>query len=90
MMGNAYYKVTRDGETIEAGYDVAATCERDDCDTAIDRGLAYLCGRTPGGDECGCGGYYCERHLYMSGEDEVGDLCGPCITTYRRQDPLGS
>lgn len=87
-MGNAFYKVIRpNGEKIEAGYGVAATCELDGCDAEIDRGLAYLCGRTPGGDEHGCGGYYCASHLYITGEDEVGDLCGPCIATYRREHP---
>lgn len=87
-MGYAHYEVIRsDGIKIEAGYAVDATCEQDDCDAEIDRGLAYLCGRTPGGDEHGCGGYFCGRHHYMSGEDEVGDLCGPCIATYRREHP---
>jgi hypothetical protein len=64
-MGYAHYMITRqDGVTIEAGYGVDAICERDDCTAKIDRGLAHLCGKTPGGDEHGCGGYYCEQHLY--------------------------
>jgi hypothetical protein len=63
-MGYAYYEITRNGETIQAGYEVRVVCERDGCGAKIDRGLAYLCGKTPGGDEHGCGGYFCEQHLY--------------------------
>lgn len=63
-MGYAHYEIVRNGETIQAGYGVEAVCEEDGCKTKIDRGLAYLCGKHPGGDEHGCGGYYCEQHLY--------------------------
>lgn len=84
-MGYAHYTIQRNGETIEAGYNVPATCEQPACSAQIDRGLAYLCGQTPGGDEHGCGGYYCGSHLYMSLDDNVGDLCGECIATYKRQ-----
>lgn len=63
-MGYAHYEIVRNGETIEAGYGVEAVCEEDGCKAKIDRGLAYLCGKHPGGDEHGCGGYYCEQHLY--------------------------
>jgi hypothetical protein len=63
-MGYAYYEVIRNGEKIEAGYGVEAICEKANCNAKIDRGLAYLCGKTPGGDEHGCGGYFCEQHLY--------------------------
>ncbi|MFB6805460.1 hypothetical protein [Streptomyces sp. NPDC056387] len=83
-MGYARYEIWRNGEKIEAGYDVPTTCEQDGCDEKIDRGLAHLCGTTPGGDEHGCGSYYCGHHHYMSGDETVGDLCGPCIATYRR------
>lgn len=63
-MGYARYDITRNGQTIEAGYAVEATCEEDGCTEQIDRGLGCLCGQTPGGDEYGCGGYYCGQHLY--------------------------
>jgi hypothetical protein len=63
-MGYAYYEITRNGETIQAGYTVPTICEEDGCNEQIDRGLAHLCGATPGGDEYGCGGYYCGQHLY--------------------------
>lgn len=63
-MGYALYEITRNGETIQAGYTVPTICEEDGCNEQIDRGLAHLCGATPGGDEYGCGGYYCGQHLY--------------------------
>jgi hypothetical protein len=63
-MGYAHYEIIRNGRTIEAGYAVEAVCEEAGCKAKIDRGLAYLCGKHPGGDERGCGGYFCEQHLY--------------------------
>ena len=78
-MGYAHYEITRNGEKIEAGYGVETVCEEDGCEEKIDRGLAYLCGETPGGDEHGCGGYYCGQHLYMSLREGVGDLCTRCM-----------
>ncbi len=63
-MGYAQYDITRNGQTITAGYAVPTTCEEPNCTEAIDRGLAHLCGEQPGGDEHGCGGYYCGQHLY--------------------------
>jgi hypothetical protein len=81
-MGNAYYEIYRNGEKIEAGYGVEAVCEEDGCEEKIDRGLAFLCGETPGGDEYGCGGYYCSKHLYMGSVDlrssVNADLCKRC------------
>uniref|UniRef100_UPI002F918ADF hypothetical protein n=1 Tax=Kitasatospora indigofera TaxID=67307 RepID=UPI002F918ADF len=83
-MGNAYYTVTRpDGREIEAGYGVEAVCEQDGCTAQIDRGLAYLCGSTPGAPEDGCGGYFCSRHLYMDWEmssvEPQPQNCLPCV-----------
>lgn len=50
----------------EAGYMVDATCDKDGCETEIDRGLGYLCGRFPNGhrddNEPGCGNYFCLEH----------------------------
>lgn len=74
-MGYARYEIMRDGEKIEAGYSVAATCEEPGCAEAIDRGLGCLCGGHPGGDEYGCGGYFCGAHLYGSHEPGVEGLC---------------
>ncbi|MFD9631684.1 hypothetical protein [Streptomyces violascens] len=82
-MGYANYTVRRDGEEIEAGYGVEAVCEEDGCAEQIDRGLGCLCGKTPGGDEYGCGGYYCARHLYLGLNEETGDLCVRCLDRAR-------
>ncbi|MEV8548332.1 hypothetical protein AB0L04_00555 [Streptomyces glaucescens] len=76
-MGYARYEIIRNGETIEAGYSVETECEEDGCNENIDRGLAHLCGATPGGDEYGCGGYYCGHHLY-GGIGPAEGLCGRC------------
>lgn len=84
-MGYAYYEITRNGETIQAGYSVETVCEEDGCTEQIDRGLGYLCGKTPGGDEYGCGGYYCGQHLYIGPNDDTGDLCERCTQAYARQ-----
>jgi hypothetical protein len=78
-MGNAIYEIYRNGEKIQAGYSVKAVCEEDGCAEKIDRGLAYLCGNEPGGDEYGCGGYYCANHLYLGSGAPVSEgLCGRC------------
>jgi len=62
-MGYGYYLLP-DGR--EAGYGVAAECDREGCTTQIDRGLGYLCGDMPDGhredDAPGCGKYYCGEH----------------------------
>lgn len=87
-MGYAHYEIWRNGKKIEAGYAVETLCEQDGCEEQIDRGLAHLCGKEPGGDEHGCGGYYCGKHHYMSGNERVGDLCRKCVAAYRREHPL--
>lgn len=64
-MGYARYEITRpNGDRIEAGYAVETNCDETGCKAKIDRGLAYLCGKDPRGDEHGCGGHFCEQHLY--------------------------
>lgn len=78
-MGYARYLISRNGEQIEAGYAVEAVCEKDTCDATIDRGLGYLCGQQPGGDEYGCGGYFCGEHLYTPPAGEHGNLCAACL-----------
>lgn len=77
-MGYMHYEITRNGEKIEAGYGVETVCERDGCEEQIDRGLAHLCGEVPGGDEYGCGGYFCGEHLYMTLDGVLGDRCKSC------------
>ncbi|MFE4420417.1 hypothetical protein [Streptomyces sp. NPDC056817] len=82
-MGYARYEITRNGETIEAGYGVETVCEEKGCKEKIDRGLDYLCGQTPGGDEYGCGGYYCGKHLHFSAGGG-GSLCDGCCTAVEK------
>ncbi|MER7953859.1 hypothetical protein [Streptomyces sp. NPDC096030] len=88
-MGYARYEIYRNGKKIEAGYAVETTCEKNGCDARIDRGLAHLCGKTPGGDEHGCGGYYCENHLNIGPTSETGELCDPCYSTHEAEHPKG-
>ncbi|MDN3244141.1 hypothetical protein [Streptomyces sp. ZSW22] len=84
-MGYARYEITRpNGDRIEAGYAVQAVCEKDGCEAQIDRGLAYLCGKDPRGDDHGCGGYFCENHLY-------GDnRCGPCAAKIEEAEEVSA
>ncbi|MEW9530726.1 hypothetical protein [Microbispora sp. NPDC049125] len=78
-MGYGYYLVHRNGQQIEAGYLVPDICNEDDCYQEIDRGLDCLCGRQPGGDEYGCGGYYCDSHLYFSRRVDEPEMCKRCL-----------
>lgn len=67
----------------EGGYGVEAHCEQDGCGAKIDRGLSFLCGELPGGDEYGCGGYFCGEHLYPVSR---ASQCAVC----KRGNPLCS
>ena len=78
-MGYAHYTVYRNGKQIEAGYAVPDTCNEDGCTKAIDRGLDSLCGETPGGDEYGCGYYFCDGHLYFTTRTGEPQMCKRCI-----------
>lgn len=82
-MGNQRYTLYRRGQQIEAGYGVADVCNQDDCPEKIDRGLDYLCGGTPGGDEFGCGGYFCGIHLAAS-QNDVPSTCPPCRAKWEK------
>lgn len=46
----------------DIGYGVPAACDYPGCETAIDRGLSYVCGGEPFGGENGCGLYFCGEH----------------------------
>lgn len=59
----------------EVGYNVAAVCERDDCDVDIDCGLAFVCGGMHEGGLFGCGHYFCDEHLRFT---TLGQLCEAC------------
>ncbi|MBM9505044.1 hypothetical protein [Actinacidiphila acididurans] len=78
-MGYARYTVHRNGEEIEAGYAVEVVCEESGCAEPIDRGLDFLCGQTPGGDEFGCGGYFCYAHQHAAPNGEFGQRCARCL-----------
>lgn len=77
-MGYGYYEVVRNGQKIEAGYTVEAMCDKPDCTRKINRGTGALCGEYPGGDEHGCGGYFCDEHIYMAPEEQLGYRCFLC------------
>lgn len=47
----------------EVGYMIEAVCDKDGCETKIDRGLAYVCGDMHDGGDYGCGKYFCLEHL---------------------------
>lgn len=83
-MGYARYTVQRLGREIEAGYAVPDRCNRRWCRARIDRGLDHLCGRAPGGNEHGCGGYFCGKHL-LSAPRDIGQLCPSCTAIHWRQ-----
>ena len=84
-MGYAYY-VLPDGR--EAGYSVEAVCDEEGCETEIDRGLGYLCGSDPRGDEHGCTGYFCGAHLFHGGAGFA--LCSRCCDLYEAETNEGS
>jgi hypothetical protein len=84
-MGYASY-TTADGR--EAGYSVTAHCDEDSCTVEIDRGLAYLCGDSPHGDEYGCSKFYCGQHMFSAPaviEIMGGGLCGRCNDRVRAE-----
>jgi len=45
------------------GYTHEAVCDHHQCETIIDRGLAYVCGGMHGEDEYSCEKYFCEKHM---------------------------
>jgi hypothetical protein len=65
------------------GYGFRAECDDvfrgKKCRRHIDRGLSYACGGMHGSDEFSCEGYFCEKHLFYSdNEDAPGQLCRAC------------
>lgn len=83
-MGYSHY-ILADGR--EAGYSVEATCDQDMCNADIDRGLAYLCGATPGGDEYGCGMYFCQESHLFDGPVSGAHQCGACRERWKAEHP---
>lgn len=74
-MGYGIYTLS-DGR--QAGYAVEATCDEEGCTEKIDRGMGYLCGHSPGGDEWGCGNYYCSEHLFLTRIEDAPQMCERC------------
>lgn len=72
------------GEGREIGYGVLATCAEGGCTAAIDCGLSYVCGSMHDGGELGCGDYFCGRHLYGGGPEQ---LCRACSDLYEAAHP---
>lgn len=65
--------VDENGRAI--GYAVRAVCAHEGCKQKIDRGLYYVCGGMHGGDESGCGEYFCGKHLFVM---KGPQLCRTC------------
>jgi len=58
------------------GYGVPSECDHPKCKNRIDRGLSYVCGQDVYGGECGCGLFFCSKHLFFSNR---GFLCPKCL-----------
>lgn len=72
------YGINNEGREI--GYGVKATCDEDGCEEDIDRGVSYVCGGEHDGGEDGCGGYFCESHLFHAmPPDGRRQLCNACF-----------
>jgi hypothetical protein len=69
-----------------AGYGITDVCYQKGCSETINRGLAYLCGSTPGyADEYGCGHWFCDQHLYIPPAEVStlgGGLCNACLLRF--------
>ena len=77
-MGYALYEI--DGQPC--GYAVEDVCNRDDCRTIIDRGVAFACGGEPGAGSDYCAGYFCGAHLVYTGARDpstTGAVCDGCV-----------
>ena len=59
----------------DVGYGVPTICDDPTCADEIDRGLSHVCGGEPYGGECGCGLYFCGKHLWYG---ESGQVCRRC------------
>lgn len=81
-MGWSYCGTDQYGRDI--GYSIEATCDHEGCTKDIDRGLAFVCGGMHGGDDHGCGKYFCYEHLYMVTVDEYRtvQLCAKCADEF--------
>lgn len=62
------------------GYTHDATCDAPGCEAQIHRGLSYVCGNMHGGDEYGCGRYFCTPHMTCveMHDGSHNQLCADC------------
>lgn len=81
LMGYQVYE--RNGRDM--GYGVPSLCDQPGCNAYIDRGLGYLCGKEPGGDELGCGLYFCSSHLYYGSNGAC--QCDRCLNAEEPYEP---
>jgi len=82
----------RDDRGRKIGYYFVAKCDQQGCKVKIDRGLSHVCGNMHGGDELGCGQYYCTQHLIcVETKDGRSDqLCEACYAISEREGCLAS
>ena len=71
----------------DIGYGVPAYCDHPDCNEEIDRGLGYVCGggpygENPRGEGDGCGLFFCGKHL------NGANLCDRCASADEAYNPF--
>lgn len=80
-MGYQCYEID---EFRDGGYGVPAWCDHPGCTEQINRGVGYMCGDNPhGGDEFGCGLFFCGDHSYSRrprGHHAYVRNCKRCFT----------
>lgn len=83
------YGIGSDGREI--GYNVIATCDQRGCEEVIDRGLGYVCGKSHGGGDFGCGRYFCYGHLRFTAArgDQMCAMCARSSGSGIRRKHLG-
>lgn len=54
------------------------TCHLLACTSPTSRSEAHMCGVRPGGDEYGCGGHFCSKHLHLGWEGDFVQRCPSC------------
>lgn len=80
----------------DIGYGVPAICDHPECNTEIDRGLAYVCGDDPYGGEHGCGLFFCQKHKSFEAvpvgsaalDDDECDAKSLCQRCSSQQEPF--
>lgn len=68
----------KNAEGREIGYGVEAICDYAGCSQPIDRGISFVCGGMHDGGDHGCGGYFCDAHLFFVGGYDLPQRCSAC------------